>query len=83
MINMSSAIGVSADGTLNLVLVIILATLIAIVWAMRYLVVMQRSMTRIEKHIEKLILKTMKEEEEILKEVEFEKKELKELEKKI
>ncbi|MDD3263567.1 MAG: hypothetical protein PHT94_01575 [Candidatus Nanoarchaeia archaeon] len=80
---MSSAIGVSADGTLNLVLVIILATLIAIVWAMRYLVVMQRSMTRIEKHIEKLILRTIKEEEEILKEVESEKKELKELEKKI
>ena len=72
---------INTDGTYNMILVIILATLIAIVWAMRYLVIMQRTMARIEKHIEKMISKTMDEEGKILKEVKSERKELEKMEK--
>ena len=55
--------------TLNLLMVVILATLLAIVWSLRYLVVMQRSMNRVEKHLEKLSRKILKDDEEILKDV--------------
>lgn len=69
--------------TLNLLMVVILATLLAIVWSLRYLVVMQRSMNRVEKHLEKLSRKILKDDEEILKDVRKELEEIEDIDKSV
>ena len=51
---------------IRIVLAVIVGVLFGIVYAMRVLVLMERRVARIEKHIEALVRKTLREEEEIL-----------------
>lgn len=57
------------DNMLRIVLAVIVGVLFGIVYSMRVLVLMERRVARIEKHIETLVQKALKQEGSILKAV--------------
>ncbi len=61
----------------QLLLIIILAALLAIMYVLRVLVIMEREMSNIEMHMERIVKKLYKEEEEVVDEVEDVEKKLK------
>jgi hypothetical protein len=57
-----------AEPVLTVTLAIVIGTLAAIVYSMRILVLLERRIARIDKHIELLAMKILREEEQQLKE---------------